>query len=319
VNGPAWDNDLLNSTPSLDVIIPAANAAATVGDAIDSVKAQGYRGLQSIVVASADEDTTGVAREHGAQVVANAAGLTPVGLNLALATGKAEFVARVDAQSIIPPGYLERAVEILVETGADNVGGMQVPSAEGGWAKTIAAAMASPLGAGDARYRIGGVAGPAETVYLGVFRRQTLERLGGYDEDFKRNQDYELNHRIRESGGVVWFDPQLKVQYRPRSSLRALARQYFEYGRWKRFFSRRHPGSLRWRQAAPPLLVGILLVSLVGSIFAPVTLLIPAAYLLALIFGALLEIPDLGWPALGLPAAWAIMHVSWGVGFLVGE
>lgn len=309
----------MSPTPSLDVIIPAAKAADSIGEAIAAIRAQSYDGLRTIVVASADDATTDVARAHGAEVVPNPGGKTPTGLNLALASGSAEFVARVDAHSVIPPGYLEHAIEVLLETGADNVGGMQVPVADRGWPTVIAAAMASALGAGDARHRVGGGAGPAETVYLGVFRRATLERLGGYDESFERNQDYELNHRIRESGGVVWFDPQLRVQYRPRSSLPDLARQYFAYGRWKRSFSRRHPGSLRWRQIGPPLLVATLTISLVGAILAPVLLMIPTSYLVVLIGGALAQIPRHGIAALGLPIAWAVMHLSWGTGFILGD
>ena len=108
----------------------------------------------------------------------------------------------MDAHSVIPPGYLDRAVQILIDTGADVVGGMQVPVGRTAWEKAIAAAMSSRLGAGDARYRIGGKPGRADTVYLGVFRKSTLERLGGYDEHFDRNQDYELNQRIRDSGGI---------------------------------------------------------------------------------------------------------------------
>jgi glycosyltransferase involved in cell wall biosynthesis len=305
--------------PSVDVIIPAAGAAGTIGQAIEAVQAQGYGGLRTIVVASFDEETAEAARRHGAKVVANPGGVTPTGLNLALTVGTAEFVARVDAHSIIPKGYLERAVEVLLETGADNVGGMQVPVGDTGWMKVIAAAMTSPIGAGDARYRIGGTAGPAETVYLGVFRRATLKRLGGFDESFERNQDYELNHRIRESGGLVWFDPKLKVMYRPRSSLSDLARQYFNYGRWKRVFSRRHPNSLRWRQLVPPAAVAAIVLSLVGAIWVPLLLVVPATYVALLGIAALISIRRHGWVAIGLPLPWAVMHMSWGTGFLLGK
>jgi glycosyltransferase involved in cell wall biosynthesis len=302
--------------PTIDVIIPAANAAGWIGQAIEAVKSQGYPGLGTIVVASLDDDTADVARSHGAVVVPNPTGRTPTGLNLALAATSAEFVARVDAHSVIPPGYLERAVAILVETNADNVGGMQLPAGDRLWEKAIAAAMSSPLGAGDARYRIGGDAGPADTVYLGVFRRSTLERLGGFDESFERNQDFELNHRIRETGGVVWFDPELRVVYRPRGSLRQLARQYFQYGRWKRYFSRRHPRSLRWRQLAPPLLVVILAITLAAGFWWRPAWIVAGGYLVTLLAGAVAQIPRFGFSALGMVPALAIMHFCWGLGFL---
>ncbi len=309
----------MTEQPGLDVIIPAARASRTIGDAIDSVLAQGYPGLKSVVVASSDPETSEAAERHGARVVSNPGGSTPVGLNLALGSGSAEIVARVDAHATIPPGYLEHAVRTLVDTGADNVGGMQVPFGASGWERAIAAAMSSPFGAGDARYRIGGSPGPAETVYLGVFKRSTLERLGGYDERFARNQDYELNHRIRESGGVVWFDPALKVAYRPRGSLRALASQYFQYGSWKREFARRHPGSLRWRQLAPPLAVLAIVVSLIVSTWWPPALLLPAAYLLVLAIIGVAQLPRIGSPAFGVPLALASMHLAWGSGFLIGR
>ncbi|MFZ0627063.1 MAG: glycosyltransferase family 2 protein [Acidimicrobiia bacterium] len=304
--------------PRVDVIIPAARAAQTLASAIASVRGQDYPNLGEIIVAASDTESADVAKEAGVRVIANPSGRTAVGLNLAIEAASGEIVARVDSQAEIPPGYLTRAVATMASSGADNVGGMQIPIGVTGWEKAIAAAMASPFGAGDARYRIGGRAGPTDTVYLGVFRSSTLARLGGYDEEFIRNQDYELNHRIRESGGIVWFDPDLKVSYRPRGSLRNLARQYFQYGSWKRKFSRRHPGSLRWRQLAPPLAVAALAVTLVGGIWWRPLLLMPTAYIGALIVIGLAQIPRIHWAALGVPPALATMHISWGLGFLLG-
>jgi GT2 family glycosyltransferase len=252
-------------------------------------------------------------------VVDNPTGRTPTGLNLALARTTAEVIARVDAHAVIPPGYLARAVQVLTDTGADTVGGMQVPVGDTASEKAIAAAMSSPLGAGDARYRIGGKAGPADTVYLGVFLRSTLERLGGYDEHFDRNQDYELNQRIRDSGGTVWFDPRLEVSYRPRGSLTALARQYFDYGRWKREFARHHPGSLRPRQLAPPLLVTGLFVAIFAGFWWPWAWLAVAAYAVVLALFGLSRLRSTGPGALLIPLALATMHSSWGLGFLLGR
>jgi glycosyltransferase involved in cell wall biosynthesis len=302
--------------PSLAVIIPAAHAAGAIGAALESIEAQDYPNLESVIVAAYDQDTAQVAAGHGARVVANPAGSTPVGLNIALQSTEAEVIARVDAHSVLPPGYLTRAVETLLSTGADSVGGMQIPAGTTFWQKAIGAAMASRFGAGDARYRIGGEAGPADTVYLGVFRRKTLIRHGGYDERFDRNQDYELNHRIRAAGGVVWFDPALLVEYRPRDNLGKLARQYLDYGRWKRAFSRTHPGSLRWRQLAPPSLVVLLALAIVVGFWWPPAWLIPAAYVAVTILIGVLRLPGLGVPALGIPPALATMHISWGLGFL---
>ena len=180
--------------------------------------------------------------------------------------------------------------------------------------------MRSPFGAGGAAYRRPGPPGPVETVYLGVFRRGALERAGGYDEKMRRNQDYELNIRLRNSGGLVWFHPDLRVAYRPRGSLRALARQYHDYGRWKRVGVRRHPGSLRLRQAAPPLATLALVVSL---LVAPLTrgrsLGIPAIYAAAVTAAGAAAGRSEPWPVRArIPVVLAPMHEAWGLGFIRG-
>lgn len=305
--------------PTVSVVIPAARAASTIGATLDSAQAQDSEAIVDIVVAAADEATAAAARRPGVTVVDNPTGRTPIGLNRAIAAARGEILVRVDAHSVIPPGYVSKAVETLLETGAANVGGMQVPVGDSFWSRAIAAAMTSPAGAGDARYRIGGEAGPVETVYLGTYRRSTLEALGGFDESFRRHQDYELNERIRRSGGVVWFEPDLKVRYRPRSSLAALARQYFEYGSWKRAFTRSNPGSLLPRQIAPPLLVVVLGVSLGLALLDPVFWLLPAAYLAGLVGASVLTLPRSRGSVLGVPVALATMHLSWGLGFLLGQ
>jgi hypothetical protein len=177
--------------------------------------------------------------------------------------------------------------------------------------------MTSRFGTGDASFHYGGDEGPTDTVYLGVFDRRALEAVGGFDETLERNQDYELNIRLRRAGGTVWFDPALWVRYRPRRSLGALARQYFDYGRWKREVVRRHPRSLRWRQAAPPALVAALAGSFAVGVFRRPALIVPAAYLAAVAAAAVAtgrSARERG----RLTVIFPTMHVSWGVGFLVG-
>ena len=307
------------SQPTVSIVMPAANAADSIGESLRAVAAQDYPNIVDVVVAAADEATAATARLDGARVVDNPSGKTPVALNLAIGASRGEVVVRVDAHSTIPPGYVSRAVRTLIETDADNVGGMQVPVGRSFWSRAIAAAMSSPAGSGDARYRIGGKAGPVDTVYLGAFRRATLDRLGGYDESFVRHQDYELNARIRHEGGTIWFDPGLRVEYTPRSSLRLLARQYFDYGTWKRWFARTNRGALRPRQLAPPLLVIALAASLAAAVVSPWSLLVPGVYLLGLVVAGLVTVPTTGLAAVGVPIALLTMHTSWGVGFLTGQ
>lgn len=308
---------MVKSLPSVSVIVPARYAADKVGGALDSIRSQDYPNVVEVIVAAGDPETLRVAEESGVITVENPTGATPAALNLALGLATGDVVVRCDAQSILPPGYVTRAVDTLLRVGAANVGGMQVPSGNTYWERAIAAAMASPLGAGDARYRTGGPEGPAETVYLGVFDRSVLISLGGYDEAFLRNQDYELNHRLITSGHVVWFDPELKVTYRPRGSLRELWSQYFQYGKAKRQFARAHPGGLRPRQLAPPTLIALLVGSTLAAALTPWALSVPAGYVVALSLGVA-SMPRRLKANAGTVPALLTMHIAWGIGFFSG-
>lgn len=308
--------------PTVSVVVPAREAAGAVVEALASIRDQDYPEIVDVTLAAYDEATrVAAAGVDGIDVtvLANPAGTTPAALNLAVGAGHGEVVVRCDAHAILPPGYVSRAVETLLTTGAANVGGRQVPTGLTWFERAVAAAMASPLGAGDARYRIGGEPGPVDTVYLGVFLRSALEAVGGFDETLERNQDYELNWRLRRAGHVVWFDPELAVEYRPRATLGALWSQYHQYGRWKREVVRRHPGSLRTRQLAAPALVAGLAVSTALAPRRPIAAAVPAAYLAATIgTGVRSALRSGDWAELGMaPALWA-MHLAWGSGFARG-
>ncbi len=315
----------MSAHPAVSVIVPARNAESTIAATIESILAQDYDGTIQIVVA--DGSTGGATRLALAafgeriELVDNPSGRTPDALNAAISASTGTVIVRCDAHAALPPDYVRRAVDTLSTTGAANVGGIQDAAGSTVWERAVAVAQSTPLGVGDARYRLGGKAGPVDTVYLGVFDRGWLDRVGGFDPRFHRNQDYELNWRIREAGGVVWFDPALKVSYRPRSDVRSLARQYFEYGQWKRRMLALHPGSLRLRQIAAPVLVVGLTASTALAVVHPVLgAVLPGAYLMALAGTAISETVRRRDTA-GLLAFIAIpvMHISWGVGFLVGQ
>ena len=325
MSGPGHGGDHL---PHVSVVVPARNCADMLGDCLRAVGTQTYRGLIDVTVAVAPSsdgtrqvlaDTT---LEIPLQVVDNPAGTTPAGLNIAVAASKGPVVARVDAQSRLPPDYVERAVTTLARTGAANVGGVQRPVGAGGPRGAIAAAMSSPFGGGPAAFRQGSYDGPADTVYLGVFNRDALNSVGGFDETLERNQDYELNWRLREQGHTVWLDSSLVVGYIPRADYAGLARQYFSYGTWKRRMLMRHPRSLRARQLAAPALVACLAASaaeLAHRRFRGAV--VPVVYAAACVIAAarlghaLSDWRDRARAA----AAFAVMHICWGAGFLAGR
>ena len=315
--------------PSVSVVMPVLNEADTIEAAVRAVLAQSYDGPYEVVIADGmSEDGTRdvlarlAAEDPRVRVVDNPARITPVALNLAIEASTGEVIVRCDGHGRLPDGYVRRAVELLNETGADNVGGVQRAVGDGPIQRAIALAMSSPVGVGDAKFHYGGEPGPADTVFLGVFRRSTLARVGLFDERLERNQDAELNHRIRAGGGVVYFHPDLEVEYRPRGSLRGLWRQYFTSGAWKRYTFRLDPGSFRPRQAVPPTFVLALVLS-VALAFTPVrwaSVVVPGAYAgligVSGLWGAVRSKDPAG---LLVPIVLPVMHIGWGSGFLLGR
>ena len=317
------DHTALAALPSVSVLIPVRNAEATIGAALDSVLSQDYKGSVEVIVADGSDTpaTSDLVRRRYPTVtlVPNPEQTAGFGLCEAQRVSTGEVIVRCDAHSVFPPGYLRRAVGTLRRTGAANVGGRQQPVGTTFFGRAVAMAMTTPLGAGGARYRLGGAEGPVDTVFLGAFRRDALEAAGGVDPAFVRNQDYELNWRLRARGETVWFDPGLVVTYRPRSTLRSLAWQYFNYGRWKRIVARRHPASLLPRHLASPLLLlglaaSMVLATVAGTFWAATA--VPLTYLLTLALGSLaVGIRRRSYAALLLPLSLATMHLSWGIGF----
>jgi GT2 family glycosyltransferase len=251
-------------------------------------------------------------------VVDNPAGVTPAGLNAAIRATTAPVVVRVDGHSTLPAGYIAAAVATLERTGAVNVGGVQRPEGTNRFEHAVGLGMASRFGAGDARFHYGGHEGSVDTVYLGVFRRDAVEAVGLFDESLVRNQDYELNWRLRQAGGVVWFDPALSAGYRPRGSLGALARQFHGYGTWKRVVARMHPRSLRWRHLVAPAAVMGVVAGLVGGWLWPPLFLMPVVYAAAVLAASVVVGRSPGRMA-RLCVVYPTMHLSWGVGFIAGR
>lgn len=302
-----------------------------VAGAVASVLSQGYSGEVEVIIADGS-DTTATAdsirrRFPEVRVVPNPERTIPSGLNRAALAARHCVLARCDARTVLPSGYLERAVELLRATGAAVVGGRQNPVGKTAFERSVALAMTSPLGAGDARYRLGGPAGPTDTVYLGVLRRDAVEAAGGYDTSLLWNSEYELYWRLRQRGEIVWFDAGLAADYRPRGAFAALARQYFRYGRWKRAMLRRHPAALRWRQLAAPLLVLGACASLFlaaapagGAWMFGAAALVPSLYAALLVGGAALAgARRRALEAALLPLVLPTIHFSWGIGFLLGR
>ncbi len=320
--------------PFVSIIVPCYNEQATIRQLLDAVLAQTYpRSQMEIVIADAfSQDNTReqinlFQRDHydlSLRVVDNGRRTIPAALNLAIKAARGEIIIRLDAHSQPNPEYVERCVQALEDGKGTNVGGAWEirPGGKSWIAESIAVAAAHPLGVGDAMYRLHPKAGAVDTVPFGAFRRELIDQIGGFDETLLSNEDYEFNTRVRQSGGVVWLDPQIRSTYFARSSFRELVRQYWRYGFWKWRMLKRYANTIRWRQALPPLfvasLIALILLSFWFSLFRWLLSIEIILYLLVLMAASV----QVGFRnrksflVIGLPLSISMMHLSWGSGFL---
>ncbi|MDN4481007.1 glycosyltransferase family 2 protein [Demequina muriae] len=323
----------LDERPGVSVVMPVRNESSALASSVAAVLESGYGGQLEVVVAvgPSDDGTEEIARglAHTGQVVVvdNPSGRTPDGLNAAIAAAKHDVIVRMDGHAHMPVGYIDLAVDALRRTGAANVGGRMVPDSPGPFGRAVAVAMASRWGLGGASHRQGGREEASASVYLGSFRREALVEVGGYDPHFVRAQDWELNHRLRRAGYVVWFVPEMAVPYTPRDGWGPLRQQFFASGRWRREVARKHPETRTLRYVAAPAMVvvnasAIVAAGLGAALGAPALgwlLVAPAAYLLG-VLGATASLASRtgARAALAMPVVLITMHVAWGVGYLCG-
>jgi len=318
--------------PPVSVFMTVLNEEAALADCVARIFEQDYAGDFELVVAvgPSKDDTWGVATRLAANesrltIVQNPTGYTPHGLNAAIAAARHDILVRADGHAFLPDGYLSAVVALLESSGAANVGGRMVPEGDGPVSGAVAVAMSSRYGIGGAAFHVGGEPGPQPTVYLGAFRRAALEAIGGYDEHFLRAQDWELNHRLREAGYVVWFDPALGVSYHPRSSWRDFARQQFRTGGWRRRVMEEHRSTVSLRYLAPPLALLGIIVGFLAAAVSPflgswllIGLLLPVGYAAMVTVLGLAEGRGTPWRVrVRVPVAFALLHLSWGAGFLL--
>jgi len=319
--------------PGISVVMPVLNEEEHLATAVAGVLAQDYPGELELILAIGPslDRTEAIAAELADRhpevvVVDNPTGKTPHGLNRAIARARHEIIVRVDGHGELTDNYLVTAVELLDRTGAVNVGGVMDARGRTPFQQAVAAAYTSRLGLGGAAFHhADSPEGEADTVFLGVFRVAALREVGGFDEGLHRAQDWELNHRLRKAGGLIWFSPRLRVTYYPRSSVRALWRQFHLTGKWRREVVRRNPETASPRYLAPPVAVVLIILGTVlglaglpGRWWTRVGLVIPAGYIAGVTAGSLLPKGLSPRARAWLPLVYAIMHLAWGSGFLIG-
>ena len=314
--------------PFVTIMLPIRNEVDHIDTCIGRLLGQDYPAarMEIIVVDGMSDDGT---RERLSDLVAssgtvpirvldNPERVVPPALNIAIRAARGDVIVRMDGHTTPAPNYVSASVAAIQESGAANAGGLIEPTGLTPMGAAVAVATRHPLGVGDARYRTGGKAGFVDTVPFGAFRRDVFERVGLFDESMVRNQDSEMNVRIRRAGEGVYFDPEIRSVYTPRGDIRSLWRQYLQYGWWRVETLRRHPSSLRWRQVIPPVFVmAVLVLGALAAVWSPAVVVwlgMVGSYLATITLVSYGQRSDSATTA-QIALAFVIVHCSWGLGF----
>ncbi len=320
-----------NHLPYVSVVMPVRNEGEFMRRSLGAVVAQDYPAdrLEILVVDGMSVDGTREvvaefrARFRNILLLDNPAGIVPTGLNIALAAASGGVLVRVDGHCEIATDYVRRAVEHL-QAGAGAVGGPLETVGESEMASAIAAAMSSSFGVGGSAFRtVKNKTMFTDTVAFPAYPRRTIELGGPFDEELVRNQDDEYNYRLRRLGIKILLASDVRSRYYSRANLRSLARQYFQYGFWKVRVLQKQARQMQPRHFVPFLFIASLLVLLVWSPFselAPWLLgLELGLYAIANLMASLVTAHKAGWNVLPfLPAVFAVLHFSYGLGSVVG-
>jgi glycosyltransferase involved in cell wall biosynthesis len=328
------------SPPKISVILPIRDESYYIEKGLDALLSQDYPvDRMEILIADgmSTDNTREIVRDFAVlhpelkiYLLENPRKIVPTGLNLALRQAKGEIIIRVDGHTVIAPDYMRQCVDALQRTRAENVGGKMNAVGGNRFGKAVAFATSTPFGVGGARFHYSDQEEWVDTVYMGAWPRRVFETIGLFDEELMHNQDDEFNYRLRKQGGRILLSPTIRSEYNVRSTPRALWRQYYQYGYWKVRVLQKHPRQMSLRQFAPPAFVLSLLFSILLALLSGAHLpflglgllpamIIPAFYLIANLSASIWTASKRGWASLlFLPFSFAILHLSYGLGFLIG-
>lgn len=314
----------MNGEDLVTVVVPAYNEERSLGACLDSVLAQDHSRLQVLVVdGSSTDGTVDVVRERMArdprvELLHNPRRNIPSSLNLALSRAQGRWLVRVDAHSTVGPTYVSTALKLLREGSWGGVGGRKDAVGRTPAGRAIAVAMGSRFGVGNSTYHFGDRPQEVDHLPFGAYPVDVVRAVGGWDENLVANEDFEFDHRLREAGLRLLFDPRMVIRWQCRQSIADLYRQYHRYGKGKVDVAWLHPESLHLRHVAPPAFVAYAAVGLLlnvrrpGRWLAMVTPYVAAVAAESVRSGRRLSSNE---DRMRLPAAFVAMHIGWGVGF----
>ena len=319
---------MLTSLPKVSIIIPSLNESEFIVECVESLLLGNFpsKNMEILIVDGGSSDDTVIKAKtlrdtySNVRYLHNPKKIVPAAMNLGVENASNELLMWCGSHAKYDSEYvLNSIIALSEEIDASSVGGVITPIAKTAIGKAIAIATSSKFGIGNAKYRYATKRQQVDTVFGGCFYKTSILEIGGFNERWVRNQDYELNHRLRSKIGPIILEPSIRCEYYCRESISQLSKQYFGYGFWRFNTLLAHPSSFTYRQAAPVSLCLSLLGSMIFlALGSPLGLVVPVIYsFLSLVISAYVAVIKKTFILLlYLPIIFATLHCSWGLGFI---
>ena len=314
----------------VSVVMPVYHEEKYIRKCVDSLLEQDYpqEHMEWIFVDGCSKDkTVDILKEYQnrypdlIRILSNPDKIVPYAMNIGIAASHGRYIVRLDAHADYAKDYISKCIYYLETTDAMNVGGVAETKSHGFMGNAIAKMLSSKFGVGNSQFRTNGKSGYVDTVPFGAFRREVFRNFGGYDERLVRNQDNEMNYRIRKNGGKIYLADDIRLSYYCRDTVRGISAMAVKNGTWNVITMKLCPGSLSLRHFVPLLFVlSVLGLSVLGlfhwSFWLLLTLELSLYLLLDIVFSA--KQAESVKQFLALLMLFPVFHVTYGYGSLAG-
>ena len=314
----------------VSVIVPVYNESKYIDRCVRSLLMQDYlrNSMEWIFVDGGSTDGTlqnleDYQRQYPDLIVIkdNPYRTAPYAMNIGIRASKGKYILRMDAHEEYRADYISRCIYHLENTDADNVGGVAETKGEGFVGRCIAKVMSSRFGVGNSAFRTNGKSGYVDTVPFGAFRREVFSKYGMYDERLTRNQDNEINYRIRKNGGKIYLADDIRFTYYCRDSVKGLEKMAKQNGKWNVITMKLCPGSMMPRHFVPlAFVLSIIILGIGGFFFRPLWWLLAIEAFIYLILDILYsaKCADSLKSFFMIMLLFPVFHISYGIGSIQG-
>lgn len=314
----------------VSVVMPLYNEEKYIGKCIDSLLLQDYptEKMEWIFVDGCSKDrTVEILEEYRKQypelikVFNNPQKIVPYAMNIGIEASCGKYIVRLDAHADYATDYISKCIYYLENTDAENVGGVAETKSNGFMGNAIAKMLSSKFGVGNSQFRTNGESGYVDTVPFGAFKREVFSKYGGYDERLVRNQDNEMNFRIRKNGGKIYLANDIHLSYYCRDSVKGISTMARKNGMWNVIAMKLCPGSMGWRHFIPFFFVisviGLGILGILHSIFWMLLGVETALYLMLDVLFSAKQASGIK-EFFALLILFPIFHIAYGAGSMIG-